>query len=58
MKTSAFQLGIAAHERGVGIAAHDENLIEWLKQNTSGEAGSAIPHLFFNIGYKNVSRIR
>ncbi|EGR4074390.1 hypothetical protein [Vibrio cholerae] len=45
MKASPFQLGMAAHERGVEIAAHDEELIEWLKQNTSGEAGSAIPHL-------------
>ncbi|HAS5670942.1 TPA: hypothetical protein I7E55_002038 [Vibrio cholerae] len=32
MKASPFQLGIAAHKKGVEIAAHDEELIEWLKQ--------------------------
>lgn len=38
-------MGIEAHGQGISMPAHDKALMNWLQVNTTGEVGSAIPHL-------------
>jgi len=45
MPKTLFQLGQQAHANDIGMPAHDAALMNWLKANTSGEVGSAIPHI-------------
>lgn len=45
MPKTLFQLGQQAHANGVEMPAHDVELMNWLKANTSGEVGSSIPHI-------------
>lgn len=45
MSDVLFKMGQEAHANQITIAAHDKNLMAWLQENTTGEVGSAIPHL-------------
>lgn len=45
MSDVLFKMGQEAHANQITIPAHDAKLMAWLQENTTGEVGSAIPHM-------------